>query len=74
MSSEPEFIPLLVGMGVRLMSVTPHAIPELKEVIRNITIEQAEGIVAHAESLQVARDIENYLRGELRQICPDLAR
>jgi phosphoenolpyruvate-protein phosphotransferase (PTS system enzyme I) len=72
MSSDPKFIPLLVGMGLRQLSVTPHAIPELKEVIRNLTIPQAEEIAAHAESLDVARDVENYLRGELKKICPDL--
>jgi len=72
MSSDPVFIPLLVGMGVRQFSSSPHAIPELKEVIRNLTIEQAEQIAAHAQSLDLARDVENYLRGELNRICPDL--
>ena len=72
MSSDPKFIPLLVGMGLRKLSVTPHAIPELKEVVRNITIAQAEEIAAHAESLDTAHDVENYLRGELNKICPDL--
>ncbi len=72
MSSAPEFVPLLVGMGLRQLSVTPHAIPELKQVVRNVSIPQAEEIAAHAESLEVARDVENYLRGELKKICPDL--
>ncbi len=57
---------------LRQISVTPHAIPELKEVIRKITIPQAEAIATHAKSLEVARDVENYLRGELYKICPDL--
>ena len=70
MSSDPKFIPLLIGMGVRQVSVTPHAIPELKEVIRNMTISQAEDIAAHAQAMQVARDVENFLRGELQKIVP----
>ncbi|MEX2288378.1 MAG: phosphoenolpyruvate--protein phosphotransferase, partial [Planctomycetaceae bacterium] len=72
MSSDPKFVPLLIGMGLRQLSVTPHAIPELKEVVRTITIPQAEEIARHAETLDVARDVENYLRGELKKICPDL--
>ena len=52
--------------------MTPHVIPELKELIRKITVPQAEEIAAHAKSLDVARDVENYLRGELNKICPDL--
>lgn len=72
MSSDPKFVPLLLGMGLRQLSVTPHSIPELKEVIRKITIPQAEEIAAHAKSLDIARDVESYLRGELNKICPDL--
>lgn len=72
MSSDPMFIPLLVGLGMRQLSVTPHAIPELKEVIRNLTIERAVGIAERASSLEVARDVENYLWGELKKLCPEL--
>jgi phosphoenolpyruvate-protein phosphotransferase (PTS system enzyme I) len=72
MSSDPKFIPLLVGMGIKRLSVTPHSIPELKEVIRSIDIRQSEEIAAHALGLELSRDVENYLRGELKKICPDL--
>lgn len=72
MSSDPKFIPLLIGMGLRQLSATPYAIPEVKEVIRNISIPQAEEIAAHVSQLELARDVENYLLGELHRICPDL--
>jgi phosphotransferase system enzyme I (PtsI) len=71
MSSDPIFVPLLIGMGLRQLSVTPHAIPELKEVIRSLTIAKAERIASRAESFEVARDVESFLRGELKKICPD---
>jgi phosphotransferase system enzyme I (PtsI) len=73
MSSDPKFVPLLIGMGLRNMSVTPHVIPELKEVIRQVTVPQCEAIAAHAQTFDVARDVETYLRGELKKICPDWA-
>ncbi len=72
MSSDPKFVLQLIGIGLRHISVTPHAIPELKEVIRKITVSHAEQIAAHVQTLEVARDIENYLRGELKKVCPDL--
>lgn len=71
MSSDPKFIPLLVGMGLRRLSATPQAIPEIKEVIRSLTISKAQEIAAHAESLELARDVENYLKGELQMLCPE---
>ncbi|MDZ4684913.1 MAG: phosphoenolpyruvate--protein phosphotransferase [Planctomycetaceae bacterium] len=73
MSSDPIFLPLLIGMGLRQLSATPHAIPELKEVVRSLTIAKAERIASRAEGMDLARDVENYLRGELRKICPDAA-
>ncbi len=72
MSSDPKFVPLLIGMGLRQLSAAPYAIPEVKEVIRNISISQAEEIAEHVSQLHLARDVENYLLGELHQICPDL--
>ena len=71
MSSDPKYIPLLIGLGIRNVSVTPSSITELKEVIRKLEISQAVAIAEHAMQLYVARDIENYLREELRKICPD---
>ncbi len=71
MSASPVFLPLLVGLGIRQISVTPHAIPELKEVIRKLTIERAEKIAKRACEIDVARDVENYLWGELKRLCPE---
>lgn len=65
MSSDPKFIPLLLGLGLRNLSVTPAAIPEVKSIIGRLSIQKAEEVAAHALSLDVARDVENYLRGEV---------
>ena len=72
MSSEPIFIPLLIGMGLRQLSATPHTIPELKEIIRSLSVQQAEEIAQHAVSLDNAGAVERYLRAELIQMCPDI--
>jgi phosphotransferase system enzyme I (PtsI) len=74
MSSDPKFLPLLIGLGIRRISVTPHTIPELKAVIRRLTIPQAKDIATHAEWLSLSRGIDNYLQGELSKICPQLVR
>ncbi|MFN9233434.1 MAG: phosphoenolpyruvate--protein phosphotransferase, partial [Planctomyces sp.] len=71
MSSEPRFVPLLLGMGLRSLSVTPQSIPLLKEIIRSLPISEAERIAQHACQLDLARDVEHYLQGELSRLCPD---
>src|SRR5205085_2668767 len=35
MSGEPIYTLLLLGMGLRQLSVTPHNIPEIKKIIRS---------------------------------------
>ena len=72
MSSDPIYIPLLVGMGLRELSVTPQSILEVKQAVRNLTVAQAREILARAETLDVARDVENYLRGEMKKLSSDL--
>ncbi len=36
MASEPIYLPILVGLGLREISVSPQLIPEVKQVIRNL--------------------------------------
>ena len=71
MSSDPKFVPLLIGLGIRNVSVTPISVPEVKDVVRNFSVDDAEQISKHALSLDVARDVENYLRTEINRLCPD---
>jgi phosphotransferase system enzyme I (PtsI) len=72
MSSDPIYTPLLVGMGLRELSVTPQSILEVKQAVRNLTLAEARAILDHARTLDVARDVENYLRGEMKKRSSDL--
>lgn len=71
MSSDPKFLPMLLGLGLRQISVTPHSIPELKSLLQQITIPQAEEIARRAMTFDLARDVESYLRGELKKFVPE---
>ncbi|MCA8988622.1 MAG: phosphoenolpyruvate--protein phosphotransferase [Planctomycetaceae bacterium] len=71
MSSDPKMVPLLIGMGLRRISVSPHTIPAVKEVIRNLSIEKAQAMAQYVSTQELARDIESYLTRELRNLVPD---
>jgi phosphotransferase system enzyme I (PtsI) len=68
MSGEPLYIPLLVGLGLRQLSATPRKIPEIKRVIRDLTIADAVRVAEHALTLESARQVNSYLRDQLRRI------
>jgi phosphotransferase system enzyme I (PtsI) len=71
MCSDPKFVPLLVGAGIRRLSVTPPAILEIRDLISRVTMQQVREIASRARLMESARDIEAYLRGELRKIYQD---
>ena len=71
MGGEPEFIPLLLGLGLRSLSVTPPALPETKRVIRAVTMNQCQRIARKVMAMDSDREVLNYLREEVRKILPD---
>ena len=42
LGSDPLMTPLLLGLGLRTLSITPFQIPELKKIIRNLTIDECK--------------------------------
>jgi phosphotransferase system enzyme I (PtsI) len=72
MSGEPTYTMLLLGMGLRQLSVTPHNIPEIKKLIRSVTLEEANQVAREALRLETARDVNNYLRDQTRRILPEV--
>jgi phosphoenolpyruvate-protein phosphotransferase (PTS system enzyme I) len=73
MSGEPLYAPLLVGLGLRQLSATPRKIPEIKRVIRQLTVPEAERLAERALQMETARQVGNYLRDQLRRILPEAA-
>ena len=72
MASEPEFCLLLLGLGLRIFSVAPQAIPTLKQIIRASTMKHAQRVARRAMTLHTDRQITHYLRRETRKVFPEL--
>ena len=62
MSGNPAYTMLLLGMGLRQFSVTPSALPEIKNVCRQVTIAAVRGRGGPGDGMDNARDIKNYLQ------------
>jgi phosphotransferase system enzyme I (PtsI) len=71
MSGSPLYTMLLLGLGLRRLSVTPSGVPEVKKICRTVTIAQCEQVVEHVMALENARDIKSYLRESLKKILPE---
>jgi len=56
--------------GLRRFSVAPSAIPEIKNVIRHVSLERCKAVADKALSMEGAREIKSYLNEELKKITP----
>jgi len=71
MASEPEYIMLLLGIGLRTISLTPPMIPEIKQIVRSVTMEDCNNLARKVLGMNSERQISNYLRDAARKILPE---
>ena len=71
MASEPQCIMLLMGMGVRTISLAPPMMPEIKQIIRSVTMEDCNNVARKTLGMNSERQISNYLRDATRKILPE---
>jgi phosphotransferase system enzyme I (PtsI)/phosphotransferase system enzyme I (PtsP) len=65
MSSDPIAVVLLVGMGVRTLSMSAAQLPKIKWLLRRINLESACAIVDEALKLNDARQIRKLVADRL---------
>jgi phosphoenolpyruvate-protein phosphotransferase (PTS system enzyme I) len=71
MGGDPVFTMLLMGLGVTTFSCSPPAIPEIKKVIRSVTMEQATKVARRVMTFDGDQEILNYLRVATREVLPE---
>jgi phosphotransferase system enzyme I (PtsI) len=71
MAGDVMFALVLLGLGLRTFSTTPAAIPEIKKLIRSVTMEQALQVARRVMSFDSEKEIVNYLRVETQKVMPE---
>jgi phosphotransferase system enzyme I (PtsI) len=71
MASEPEYVMLLLGIGVRTMSLSSPMIPEIKQIVRSVTMEDCNKVARKVLGMNSERQISAYLRNAARKILPE---
>ena len=71
MSGSVMFTQLLLGMGLRQMSVPASAIPEIKQVCRSVSVAECRVIAERALSMDGAREVKAFLRDQMRRLLSD---
>lgn len=61
MASDPALVGLLIGLGLTEFSMTPGAIPLVRQVVQDLDVAEARRLAGHALRLATAAEIEQYL-------------
>src|SRR5207237_5580785 len=70
MAGDPAFTWILLGLGVRGLSMSPRSIPAVKSVIARSRMDEMEDLVAKALALRSEIEVEELLLGIMRSRFP----
>lgn len=65
MAGDPLALPLLLAMGVKILSMAPASLLGIKAAIHQLSRARAENLWAHVQTLDDAGDIRTFLQKEL---------
>lgn len=74
LASEPAAVPILIGLGVRELSVVPTLVPQLKSLIRTLTVASCRSLAQRAlvmDTAEAVRDLANEFMTPARGLPPD---
>jgi len=72
MAGQPLAFMLLLGMGLRRFSMSPHFIPSIKELASHLTIEQSQAMLKKCLKEKTTKKIKMQLRDQLLKVAPQL--
>ncbi len=61
MAADIYAIPLLLGMGFKSLSASPNAIPEMKLIVRELSLEECRQVYERVQNLKTFQEIRIYL-------------
>ncbi|MCC7388092.1 MAG: phosphoenolpyruvate--protein phosphotransferase [Phycisphaerales bacterium] len=70
-AGELDYALLLMGLGLRTLSVPGNAIPHLKRLVRSVEISQCERIARKVRSFDSEVQAATYLRDQARKLVPE---
>lgn len=72
MAGEPLYALVLLGLGFRELSMSAHAVPRVKRIVRQVRREDGERLLAQMLRLDTAREIAARLEEEMGRRFPAL--
>lgn len=68
MASNPAQVIILLGLGLKDLSMTPSAIPTIRRLVRSIGLDTAQNMAAHAITLTTPAEVHRYVQAHLSDL------
>ncbi|MDD4910581.1 MAG: phosphoenolpyruvate--protein phosphotransferase [Candidatus Omnitrophica bacterium] len=68
MAGDPYFVLVLLGLGLDEFSMPPVNIPEVKQVIRSVTMKEASEISRKALTFSTGREVEDFIQKKFKEL------
>ncbi len=72
MAASPEFVPLLIGLGVDELSMSPPSVPMVKDVVRNLRLSECKALAKEALRSETAESVLEKCRALLAKRSPEI--
>ncbi|MFA7076736.1 MAG: putative PEP-binding protein, partial [Candidatus Izemoplasmatales bacterium] len=56
--SDPDFLPILIGLGLRKISIAPSQVLKIKRLLSKLTIEKCEKLVRKIKTIKSEKEIK----------------
>ncbi len=70
MAGEPMMAPVLIGLGIRELSMSAVSVPEVKAMIRSIKVSDAEALVERIKKLPTAAEVRAMVADYVFSLTP----
>jgi len=68
MAGESSLVLILLGLGLDEFSMPPQVIPEVKYIVRSVTLKEVQKIAQHVLKLSTGKEVEEFSQARLREI------
>ena len=72
MGGECLYTPLILGLGIHELSMSPVSLPSVRMVIRSIKMHEAEDLVNYSLGCGSAFEVQEECKRFLQRVCPEL--
>lgn len=72
MAGDPLCVPLLIGLGLKKLSMNPRVIPLIKRIIRSISAEELKKDAEKILEFSTSKQIKTYVTERMKRLLPDL--